>query len=112
MFASTETNVADDATEVEDDSTAPGSGKQSGKKRDHEKETPAQKKLQTELGEINDEFASYACIRERTGLSDEYKNRVEALTSKKHWRSSCSNLSQIFQLTWFAGLICITKSVK
>ena len=34
MFASTETNVADDATEVEDDSTAPGSGKQSGKKKE------------------------------------------------------------------------------
>ena len=53
-------------------------------KRDHKKETQAQNKLRTELGEINDELASYACIRERTGLSDEYKKRVEALTSKKN----------------------------
>ena len=30
------------------------------------------------------ELASYACLRERTGLSDEYKKRVEALTSKKN----------------------------
>ena len=34
--------------------------------------------------EINDKLASYACIRERTGLSDEYKTRVGALTSKKN----------------------------
>ena len=44
------------------------------------KETPAQNKLQTELEETNDEPACYACIRERTGLSDEYKKRAEALT--------------------------------
>ena len=36
MFAATETNVADDATEVEYDSTAPGSSKESGNKRDYE----------------------------------------------------------------------------
>ena len=48
-----------------------------------QKETPAQNKLQTELEETNDEPACYACIRERTGLSDEYKKRAEALTSKK-----------------------------
>ena len=75
-FATTKTNIADDAVEVvvEDLSF----------KRDHKKETQAQNKLRTGLGEINDEFASYACIRERTGLSDEYKKRVEALTSKKN----------------------------
>ena len=48
MFAATETNVADDAIEVEHDSTAPGSIKESGNKRDHEEQTPAQNKLRTE----------------------------------------------------------------
>ena len=48
MFAATETNVADDAIEVEYDSTAPGSSKESGNKRDHEEQTPAQNKLRTE----------------------------------------------------------------
>ena len=84
MFVATETNVADNAIELVDDRTAPGSRKESGNKRDHKKETQAQNKLRTELGEINDELASDACIRERTGLSDEYKKRVEALTSKKN----------------------------
>ena len=84
LFAATETNVADDAIKVEDDNTAHGSSKESSNKRDHEKETPVQNKLRTELGEINDELASHACIRERTGLSDEYKKRVKALTSKKN----------------------------
>ena len=84
MFAATETNVADDTIEVEDHSTEPGSSKESGYKRDHEKETPAQNKLRTELGKINDELASYVCIRERTGLTNEYKKRVEALASKKN----------------------------
>ena len=79
MFAATKTNVADDAVEVEDDSMAPGSSKESDNKRDHKKETPAQNKLRVELAEINGELASYACIRETTGLSDEYKKRVEAL---------------------------------
>ena len=37
MFAATKTNVVDDAIEVEDDSTAPGSSKESGNKRGHEK---------------------------------------------------------------------------
>ena len=32
MFAVTETNIADDVIEVEDDSTAPGSSKKSGNK--------------------------------------------------------------------------------
>ena len=84
MFAATETNVADDAIEVAVDSTAPGSSRESGNKRDHKKETLALNKLQTELGEIHDKLASYACTTERTGLSDEYKKRVEALTSKKN----------------------------
>ena len=84
MFAATETNVADDAIEVVVDSTAPGSSRESGNKRDHKKETPALNKFGTELGEIHDKLASYACITKRTGLSDEYKKRVEALTSKKN----------------------------
>ena len=41
--------------------------------KDHKKESLAQNKLQTELGEINDELASYASIRERTGLGDNCK---------------------------------------
>ena len=84
MFVATEINVADDAIVGIDHSTAPGSSKESGNKRDHKKKTLAQNKLQTELGEINDELASQACIREGTGLSDEYKKRVEALTSKQN----------------------------
>ena len=36
MFAAIKTNVVDDAIEVED-STAPGSSKESGNKRGHEK---------------------------------------------------------------------------
>ena len=84
MFVATETNVADNAIELVDDRTTPGSRKESGNKRDHKKETQAQNKLRTELGEINDELASDACIRERTRLSDEYKKRVEALTSKNN----------------------------
>ena len=32
MFAVTETNIADDVIEVEDDSTGPGSSKESGNK--------------------------------------------------------------------------------
>ena len=51
----------------------PGSSKEIDNEIDHEKETPAQNKLQTELREINDELASYACIRKIIGLSDEYK---------------------------------------
>lgn len=42
MFAATKTDVADDSIEVEDDSTAAGSSKESGNKKDHEKETTAQ----------------------------------------------------------------------
>ena len=81
IFVATKTNVADDTIEMVDDSrTTPGSSKESGNKRDHKKETPAQNKVRTELGLINDELAGYACIRERTGLGDEYKKRVEALT--------------------------------
>ena len=83
MLVATKTNVADDAIEVIDDSMASGSSKESSNKRDQKKETPAQNKLRTELEEINDELASYACIRKRTGLSNEYKKRVQALTSKK-----------------------------
>ena len=70
--------------EVENDRMTPGSNKESGNKRDYEKETPAQNKLRTELGEINEKLATYAFIRERTGLSDEYKKRFKALTSKKN----------------------------
>ena len=66
MFVATETNVADDAIEVRDDSKAPRSSREIGNKRGHYKETSAQNKPRVELGEI-----SYACIRERTGLSDE-----------------------------------------
>ena len=58
MFVATEINVADDAIVGIDYSTAPGSSKESGNKRDHKKKTLAQNKLQTELGEINDELAS------------------------------------------------------
>ena len=84
MFVATETNVADDEIEVVDDNMAPASSKESGNKRDHKKETPAQNKLWTELGEVNDKLASNIYIRERTGLSDVYKKRVEALTSKNN----------------------------
>ena len=63
MFAATKTNVADDEIEVEDDSTAPKSSKESDNERDHEKETPVQNKLRTELGEIYHELASYTWIR-------------------------------------------------
>ena len=42
MFAATKTDVADDSIEVEDDSTAAGSSKESGNKKDPEKETTAQ----------------------------------------------------------------------
>ena len=45
VFTATETNVADDAIEEEDDSTTPGSSRESGNKRDHEKETPTKNKL-------------------------------------------------------------------
>ena len=60
---------------MEDDSTEPGSSKENYNKTDRKKETLAQSNLQTELEEINDEFASYACIGERTGLSHEYRER-------------------------------------
>ena len=82
MFAATKSNVADNAIAVEDDSTASGSSKKCCSKRDNEKESPDQNKLKTKLAEINDELASYTCIRKRTGLSDEYKKRVQTLTSK------------------------------
>ena len=82
MFAVTETNIADDVIEVEDDSMAPGSSKESGNK--NKEKLQAQKKLRTELWEIDEELPSYACIRERTGLSDECKKRTEALTSKRN----------------------------
>ena len=77
-------NVANDEIEVENDATTPGSSKESCKKRGNEQETPAQNKLRAELGTINDELASYACIKERTGLSDEYKKRGKELNSKKN----------------------------
>lgn len=54
MFAATKTDVADDSIEVEDDSTAAGSSKESGNKKDHEKEIQLRTNLRTELGEIND----------------------------------------------------------
>ena len=67
IFVATKTNVANDAIEVVDDSKAPASSKKSGNKRDYEiKNTPAKNRLRTESGEINDELASYTCIRERT----------------------------------------------
>ena len=80
MFAVTETNIADDVIEVEDDSTAPGSSKKSGNK--NKEKLQAQKKLRTELWEIDEELPSYACIRERTGLRE--LKRTEALTSKRN----------------------------
>ena len=78
------TNVANDEIEVENDATTPGSSKKSCNKRGNEQETPAQNKLRAELGTINEELASYACIKEGTGLSDEYKKRVKELNSKKN----------------------------
>ena len=57
MFVASKSNETADATEVVDDSMTPGSGKESGNKRDHKKET--QNKLQTKLGEINETLASY-----------------------------------------------------
>ena len=78
------TNVANDEIEVENDATTPGSSKESCNKRGNEQETPAQNKLRAELGPINDELASYSCIKERTRLSDEYKKRVKELNSKKN----------------------------
>ena len=57
MFAATKSNATIDATEVVDDSMTPGSGKESGSKRDQKKET--QNKLQTKLGEMNEALASY-----------------------------------------------------
>ena len=56
MFVASKSNATADATEVVDSMT-PGSGKESGNKRDHKKET--QNKLQTKLGEINETLASY-----------------------------------------------------
>ena len=84
VFTATKTNVADDAIEVVDDSMALGSSKESTNKRSHKKEIPAQNNLRTELGEINYVLASYAYLRERTDFSDEYKKRVEVLTSKRN----------------------------
>ena len=84
MFVATETNVADDEIEVVHDNMAPASSKESGNKGDHKKETPAQSKLRTELGKVNAKLACYICIRERTRLNDEYKKRVEGLTSENN----------------------------
>ena len=57
MFVASKSNATADATEVVDDSMTPGSGKESGNKRDHKKET--QNKLRTKLGGINETLASY-----------------------------------------------------
>ena len=46
------------------------------------KRNSSSNKLGAELGKINDELASYACIKERAELSNDYKERVETLTSK------------------------------
>ena len=77
------TNVANDEIEVENDAMTPGSSKESCNKRSKDQETPAQNRLRAEGGTINDELASYACIKERIGLSDEYKKRVNELNSKR-----------------------------
>ena len=82
-FNAIETNTVENAIQVEDGSTAPESNKDSATKTGHKKDTPAQNKLRTELEEINSELASYSCIREKTGLSEEYKERVKLLTSQK-----------------------------
>ena len=37
--------------------------------------TPAQDRIRKEIAEINEELASYACIREKAGLSVEYKKK-------------------------------------
>ena len=47
ILATTKTDVADDAIEVEDYSTEPGSSKESCNKTDREKETLAQSNLQS-----------------------------------------------------------------
>ena len=75
ILTTTKTDVADDAIEVEDDSTEPGSSKESCNKNRSRKRNLAQSNLQTELEGINDELASYACTGERTGLSHEYRER-------------------------------------
>ena len=45
--------------------------------------TPAQDRIRKEIAEITEELVSYACIREKAGLSVEYKKRVESLEEKK-----------------------------
>ena len=45
--------------------------------------TPAQDRVRKEIAEINEELASYSCIREKAGLSVEYNKRVESLEKKK-----------------------------
>ena len=67
LLPATETNLVDEATEVEDDPSVSrretGSSKENSSK---EKETPAQNKLRAELGKINNELASYTCIKSFT----------------------------------------------
>ena len=41
--------------------------------------TPVQNKIRAEITGINEELASYVCIEEKAGLSEEYKKRVEEL---------------------------------
>ena len=85
MFAATKTDVADDSIEVEDDSTAAGSSKESGNKKDHEKETTAQNQPSNRV-RGNKWLTCNLCMHQR-------KNRIEwwvqkesrSFSVKKEW---------------------------
>ena len=42
-----------------------------------------QDRIREEIVEINEELASYACIREKAGLSVDYKKRVESWKKRR-----------------------------
>ena len=84
------TNAESDPIQVEDDQPASDTQQrqqqpvaEATRDKRAERKTHAQDELNKELGKINDELASYAVIKERTGLSKEYLERVESLTSQK-----------------------------
>ena len=89
LFTPTEINVVDDAIEVEDSQSAADSEQQqtaagsSTADQRKNKKTHAQDELNMELGKINDELASYAVIKSTAGLSKEYQDRVDKLSTEK-----------------------------
>ena len=75
----TDVDLVDERSQTDQPPKGDGSSSSSSTAR----VTPAQDRIRKEIAEINEELVSYACIREKAGLSVEYKKRVESLKEKK-----------------------------